>query len=113
MRRIIQVTETDSGQRIDKLLSQQLPELTRSAIQHLMQDGCVTIGEQPVKKNAKAAAGDVIAVEVPEPKEVSIEPEIFRLILCMKMRISSLLISRRAWLCIRHRAIGAEPWSMR
>ena len=75
MRRIIQVTETDSGQRIDKLLSQQLPELTRSAIQHLMQDGCVTIGEQPVKKNAKAAAGDVIAVEVPEPKEVSIEPE--------------------------------------
>ena len=52
MRRIIQVTETDSGQRIDKLLSQQLPELTRSAIQHLMQDGCVTIGEQPVKKNA-------------------------------------------------------------
>ena len=26
MRRIIQVTETDSGQRIDKLLSQQLPE---------------------------------------------------------------------------------------
>ena len=75
MRRIIQVTETDSGQRIDKLLSQQLPELTRSAIQHLMQDGCVTIGEQSVKKNAKAAAGDVIAVEVPEPKEVSIEPE--------------------------------------
>lgn len=75
MRRIIQVTETDAGQRIDKLLSQQLPELTRSAIQHLMQDGCVTIGEQPVKKNAKAAAGDVIAVEVPEPKEVSIEPE--------------------------------------
>lgn len=75
MRRIIQVTEADSGKRIDKLLSQQLPELTRSAIQHLMQDGCVTIGEQPVKKNAKAAAGDVIAVEVPEPKEVSIEPE--------------------------------------
>lgn len=75
MRRIIQVTAADSGQRIDKLLSQQLPELTRSAIQHLMQDGCVTIGEQPVKKNAKAAAGDVIAVEVPEPKEVSIEPE--------------------------------------
>ena len=75
MRRIIQVTEADSGKRIDKLLSQQLPELTRSAIQHLMQDGCVTIGEQPVKKNAKAGSGDVIAVDVPEPKEVSIEPE--------------------------------------
>ena len=39
------------------------------------QDGCVTIGEQPVKKNAKAGSGDVIAVDVPEPKEVSIEPE--------------------------------------
>ena len=55
MRRIIQVTEADSGKRIDKLLSQQLPELTRSAIQHLMQDGCVTIGEQPVKKKCESS----------------------------------------------------------
>lgn len=36
MRRIIQVTETDSGQRIDKLLSQQLPE--PDAVSHSASD---------------------------------------------------------------------------
>ena len=70
-----QIVVTDAGKRLDKLISEQLPELTRSAVQHLMQDGCVTISGKPVKKNTKAAAGDVITVELPEPKEVAIEPE--------------------------------------
>ncbi|MGM9617974.1 RluA family pseudouridine synthase [Butyricicoccus sp.] len=70
-----QIVVTDAGKRLDKLISEQLPELTRSAVQHLMQDGCVTIAGKPVKKNTKASAGDVITVELPEPKEVEIEPE--------------------------------------
>lgn len=49
MRRIIQVTETDSGQRIDKLLSQQLPELTRSpfaSVQDGLRDHRRTAGQK-------------------------------------------------------------------
>ena len=75
MKQLVKVTDVDAGKRIDKLLSEQLPDLTRSAIQHLMQDGCVMISGTPVKKNAKAAVGDEITVELPEPKEVAIEPE--------------------------------------
>lgn len=75
MKQLVKVTDVDAGKRIDKLLSEQLPDLTRSAIQNLMQDGCVTISGSPVKKNAKASAGDEIAVELPEAKEVAIEPE--------------------------------------
>ena len=70
-----QIVVTDAGKRLDKLISEQLPELTRSAVQHLMQDGCVTIAGKPVKKNTKASVGDVITVELPEPREVEIEPE--------------------------------------
>lgn len=70
-----QIVVTDAGKRLDKLISEQLPELTRSAVQHLMQDGCVTISGKPVKKNTRASAGDVITVELPEPREVEIEPE--------------------------------------
>lgn len=70
-----QIVVTDAGKRLDKLISEKLPELTRSAVQHLMQDGCVTIAGKPVKKNTRASAGDVITVELPEPKEVEIEPE--------------------------------------
>lgn len=75
MRRIVEVSETDAGKRLDKLLSEQLPELTRSAVQHLMQDGCVTLSGAPLKKNAKAVCGDVIWVELPEPKEVELTAE--------------------------------------
>lgn len=70
-----QIVVTDAGKRLDKLIHEQMPELTRSAVQRLIQDGCVTIAGKPVKKNAKAADGDVIEVEMPEPKEVAIEPE--------------------------------------
>ena len=70
-----QIVVTDAGKRLDKLISEQLPELTRSAVQHLIQDGCVTIAGKPVKKNTRASAGDVITVELPEPREVEIEPE--------------------------------------
>ena len=32
MRQIVTVTEADAGQRLDKLLAEQLPELTRSPL---------------------------------------------------------------------------------
>ncbi len=75
MRQMICITDTEAGVRLDKLLSERMPELTRSAIQNLMQDGCITLSGSPIKKNAKASAGDEIWVELPEPKETEIEPE--------------------------------------
>ncbi|MGM9630422.1 RluA family pseudouridine synthase [Butyricicoccus sp.] len=75
MRQTVQVNAADAGKRLDKLLAEQLPELTRSAIQNLMQEGCVTLAGAPLRKNAKAAAGDEIWIELPEPKEAEIVPE--------------------------------------
>ena len=75
MRQIVTVTEADAGQRLDKLLAEQLPELTRSAIQNLMREGCVTLAGAPLRKNAKAAVGDTIWIELQEPKETELVPE--------------------------------------
>ncbi len=75
MRRIILVAQSDVGKRVDKLIAEQLPDLTRSAVQNLMLDGCVTLFGKAVRKNAKAAAGDVLEIELPEPRETAIEPE--------------------------------------
>lgn len=75
MKQIVCITAEDAGKRLDKLLSEQLPELTRSAIQNLIQDGCITLGGATLKKNAKASAGDEIWVELPEPKETELKPE--------------------------------------
>lgn len=44
-----------AGERADQLLARLVPELTRSAAQRLLEEGAVTLGGRPVKKNYKAA----------------------------------------------------------
>ena len=61
-----------SGERLDAFLARSVPELTRSAAQRLLEDGCVTIGGKPVKKNYRTNPGDEITVKIPEPQEVDI-----------------------------------------
>ncbi len=61
-----------SGQRVDLFLAQSLPELTRSAVQRLLEQGLVTCNGSPVKKNAKTTAGDVYEVTLPAVKPVEI-----------------------------------------
>ena len=75
MRQIVEVTTEDVGKRLDKLLSERMPELTRSAIQNLIQDGHVTLAGAPLKKNAKVCAGNEIWIEMPELKQAEIIPE--------------------------------------
>ncbi len=56
-----------SGERIDVLLAREIPGLTRSAAQRLLDDQLVLLGGKPVKKNYRPAAGDEFSVTVPEP----------------------------------------------
>ena len=71
----ITVPQEAAFQRADSFLSTQLEDMTRSAVQSLIEDGAVLLRGRPIKKNYKVAAGDVLDVTVPEPKEVEITPE--------------------------------------
>ena len=62
------LTLNTDGLRLDAALAEQLPELSRSAVQRLLEDGAVTLNGQPVKKNAKLPAGTVLTVDIPEAK---------------------------------------------
>ncbi|WP_405343630.1 RluA family pseudouridine synthase [Ruminococcus sp.] len=64
-----------SGERLDKYLSDQVDNLSRSAASRLIEDGKVTVGEKTVKKNYKLADGDRITVLIDDPKPVDITPE--------------------------------------
>ena len=72
MRQEIFITEELAGDRIDKFLSEQCEELSRSFIQKLLKSGEVFVGQKPVKARYKVSEGDVITFEVPE----AVEPEI-------------------------------------
>ena len=52
-----------------------LPQLTRSAAQKLLEDGAVTLGGMPVKKNYKTCSGDELVVVLPDPAPVDIVPQ--------------------------------------
>jgi len=63
-----------SGERLDAFLARSIPELTRSAAQRLLEEGCVLRNGKPGKKNDRLESGDEICVTIPEPKEVDILP---------------------------------------
>ncbi|MCX6031927.1 MAG: RluA family pseudouridine synthase [Chloroflexi bacterium] len=63
------------GERLDKWLTVQLPERSRTEIQRWIEAGLVTRGEKPLKASYRLAVGDVIAVAVPEPEDYAVEPE--------------------------------------
>ena len=71
----IEIIAAESGTRIDAWISEQLPELTRSAAQRLLADGMVTMNGKPLKKNYKVSAGDAITVTIPEVAEVPLVPQ--------------------------------------
>ena len=71
----IQITDEESGERIDALLSRKFPALSRSLIQKCMEAGTVTVNGKPVKKNARANAGDEIVFALPETESLPVEPQ--------------------------------------
>ncbi len=73
--RIFAVDDEDSGERIDKIITLQCDELSRSAAQKLIDDGNVTVNSLVITKNYKVRAGDRITVKIPKPKELEIIAE--------------------------------------
>ena len=63
------------GERIDKYLSEQLEDMTRSHIQKLIKENMVRVNGMAVKSNFKLSVSDQIEVEIPELKEPDILPE--------------------------------------
>lgn len=61
--------------RIDRYLSEQCEDLSRSYLQKLVKDGAVCVGGKPVKSNYKVTAGDAVTLHVPEAVEPEISPE--------------------------------------
>ena len=61
--------------RIDRYLSQQLPDLSRSRIQQLIKQGNVHVNGSCVSKKANLQPGDCISVEIPAAQPLDLQPE--------------------------------------
>lgn len=69
------ILQENDGERIDKYLSQELPDYSRSFMQKIIKDGGVLINGKQAKSNYRLSAGDELTIEIPEPEEPDILPE--------------------------------------
>lgn len=70
----LQITENEAGQRADVGLAALL-EITRSNMQHLLEEGRAVKGNKVIKSNYKLKVGDEIIVNLPEPQPLDVQPE--------------------------------------
>ena len=67
--------ENQDGERIDRYLSEELEDRSRSYIQKLIKENHVTVNQKPVKANYRLSLGDRVEIDLPEAKEPDIRPE--------------------------------------
>lgn len=61
--------------RIDKYLSELIPNVSRSYIQKLLTEKAILVNQACAKANYRLRTGDCIQVTLPEPREVDLIPE--------------------------------------
>ena len=68
-------SEENARERIDKFLTEKVPELSRSYIQKLIKEKNVKVNSTVIKSNYKVAKGDQIQITIPDLTEPDILPE--------------------------------------
>ena len=75
MIRRFRVGQPSEGTRLDLFLASVCSDLSRSRIQKLSEEGAARVAGVTAKRSHKVRAGDEVEIDVPEPREVTIEPE--------------------------------------
>lgn len=65
----------DNHTRLDRFVAQAVPELSRSYIQQLIEDGSILVDGQARRPAFKMTSGEVVTVAVPPPAEFDLLPE--------------------------------------
>lgn len=66
---------SDKNKRLDLLVSQLKLGLTRSQVQRLIDCGKITVNKKDSKHGYRIKTGDVISIDIPEPKKIESTPE--------------------------------------
>jgi 23S rRNA pseudouridine1911/1915/1917 synthase len=69
--RELQAAREHAGERLDRFLAEQLPELTRSQVKRLIDDGQVGIDGSAVKAGLKLRGDETVRITLPEPEPVA------------------------------------------
>lgn len=74
MRDRVELAYTGEGERVDRFLAAQIPDVSRSQVQRWIEDGLVTVNGAETKPSRQLAPGDVVRAEPPEEALPRLEP---------------------------------------
>lgn len=69
------VREQDQGQRLDRFIAIQVPEISRTHVQNLIDEGRVLVGGIAKKPSHRLEPGETVNIEIPAPVLPGVEPE--------------------------------------
>lgn len=69
------VKNEDKGKRLDRYVTEQNAEITRTAVQRLIDEKNILVNGKEQKVSYKINENDVVEVEIPEPKKIEIKAE--------------------------------------
>ncbi len=75
MNEFITTVEDEAGERIDKFLSEELIDRSRSFLQKLIKEQYVKVNGKPVKSSYRLISGDLVCILFPEPERPNIAAE--------------------------------------
>lgn len=102
--------ECDAGKRLDAYLAEQSEFVSRSAVQSLIEKGRVQKNGVACKKRDAVAAGDLLTVEVEEPRPAEILPEAIPLEIAYEDD-DLLVVNKPKGMCV-HPAPGNETGTL-
>ena len=73
--KLFKVEQEDANIRLDKFLSKELEDISRTQIQDIIKSGKVLVNEKPSKASTIIFENDIIQIEIPDPVEVEILAE--------------------------------------
>ncbi|GJM43037.1 MAG: putative RNA pseudouridine synthase [Ardenticatenaceae bacterium] len=92
------------GKRLDKVLTEQLPDLSRTQIQRLLKEEQILVNGRTAKANQKLEGGEVVTITLPEPEETELIPE--DIPLDIQYEDEDMLIINKAAGMVVHPAVG-------
>ncbi len=69
------INQEQQGRRLDVFLTEHLPEVSRSQVQKLIEEGNITVNDTWQKSNYKLKKGDAIRALIPAPEPLKVEAE--------------------------------------
>jgi 23S rRNA pseudouridine1911/1915/1917 synthase len=75
MEKTLRLVVSEGGQRVDKYVAEQSPELSRSRVQQLIDESLVTVNGEAVKASQRLESGDSVLVHVPSVSEPELVAE--------------------------------------